>query len=110
MLVSVRRWEALAANRRPISLSRSLLKPWAGIEKFAMKVYVPTSYPGAWHTILVPVKREIVVMDPEHVYESLLATAIVSVGIVAADEVLDRGHCCTVVAPEPNQPGRRYWR
>ena len=65
MLVSVRGWEALAANRRPISLLRSLLKPWAGIEKFAMKVYLPTSYPEAWPAILVAVKREIVVTDVE---------------------------------------------
>lgn len=65
MLVSVQRLEALAANRWPISLLRSLLKPWAGIEKFAMKVYLPTSYPGDQHAILVVVKREIAVRNLE---------------------------------------------
>jgi hypothetical protein len=63
MLVSVRRQEALAANRWPISLLGSLLKPWAGIEKFAVRKYLPTSYPGARHATLVGVKREVVVTD-----------------------------------------------
>jgi hypothetical protein len=29
------------------------------------------------------------------------------INIVAADDVLDQGHCCTVVAPQSNQPGRK---
>jgi hypothetical protein len=33
-----------------------------------------------------------------------------AINIVAAVDVLDQGHCSTIVAPEPNQPGRGYWR
>lgn len=63
-------WSACEGGKRWLRIEGlyrccGLLKPWASIEKFAMKVYLPTSYPEAWHTILVPVKREIVVTDLE---------------------------------------------
>jgi hypothetical protein len=33
-----------------------------------------------------------------------------AINFVAAGDGLGRGHCSTIVAPVPNQPGRGYWR